>query len=176
MCMVIQFTWTVHLTDKHHFCFRFHLFLLFTMEQAVVVFSSVLLLKNRRKFKKKRKRSVWTRQWLLDRNEKGFHNNLIKELDDSFPDLYKNFVRLPKNLFIVLLEKIKSKIEKMNFLRESISAETRLLITLRFLATGESFTSLGYQFRVSKAAISLMIPEVCEAIHDALKTDHLKVL
>ncbi len=40
------------------------------------------------------------------------------------------------------------------------------MITLRFLATGMSFRSLQYGFRVSHNTISLFVPEVCQAIHD----------
>ena len=56
-------------------------------------------------------------------------------------------------------------------MREPISAGERLAVTLRFLATGESFSSLQYQFRISACALSLMIPE---AIYAVLKEDHLK--
>ena len=37
-------------------------------------------------------------------------------------------------------------------------------LTLRFLATGESFRSLHFKFRISRPAISYIVTEVCEAI------------
>ncbi|XP_062576078.1 uncharacterized protein LOC134237961 [Saccostrea cucullata] len=40
----------------------------------------------------------------------------------------------------------------------------KLAITLRYLATGESYTSLMYGFRVPHNTISLLIREVCESI------------
>ena len=49
-----------------------------------------------------------------------------------------------------------------------------VLYTLRYLATGESFSSLQFQFRISKSTISLFIPEVCEAIYESLKDKYLK--
>lgn len=58
--------------------------------------------------------------------------------------------------------------------RISISASERLAITLRFLATGDSYTSLQYLFKVSKQSISLIIPEVCDAIIESLR-DYVKV-
>ena len=51
----------------------------------------------------------------------------------------------------------------------------KLAITLRFLATGESHTSLRYQFRISDSAISLFIKPVCDVIYDELKEEYLKM-
>ena len=47
---------------------------------------------------------------------------------------------------------------------EPIAPVERRALTLRFLATGESFWSLHFQFRVSRPAISYILTEVCEAI------------
>jgi len=47
-------------------------------------------------------------------------------------------------------------------------------VTLQFLATGESLASLQYQFLISSSTISVMIPEVCEAIYNVLQEDFLK--
>lgn len=74
-----------------------------------------------------------------------------------------------------LLCKISSLIQKedTNY-RAAISPLERLLLTLRFLATGDSYTSLMYLFRISKQAISLIVPEVCDAIISVLQ-DQIKV-
>ncbi|KAB0803148.1 hypothetical protein PPYR_00118 [Photinus pyralis] len=60
-------------------------------------------------------------------------------------------------------------------MREAISAKHRLIITLRFLATGNSYRSLMYDFRVSESIISQIVPQVCAAIYKNLKSDYLKV-
>ena len=54
-----------------------------------------------------------------------------------------------------LLSLVKPLIEKKdtNF-RKAISAQERLAITLRFLATGDSQQSLSFSFRVGKATVS----------------------
>ena len=41
-----------------------------------------------------------------------------------------------------------------------ISPEEKLVITLRFLATGETCKSLMYQYRVSELSVSRFVPEV----------------
>ena len=43
---------------------------------------------------------------------------------------------------------------------EVISAPERLVLTLRFLAKGESFKSLSFQFRISNRTISYIVQQV----------------
>lgn len=67
------------------------------------------------------------------------------------------------------MELISPKVEKMDtHLRQAITVKERLALTLRFLATGDSFTSLQYLFRVSKQSISAIVPDVCNAIIESL--------
>ena len=46
---------------------------------------------------------------------------------------------------------------------------------LRFLATGETFRSLSFQFRVSRPAISYIVKSVCLAIIKRMEAEFLKV-
>ena len=55
------------------------------------------------------------------------------------------------------------------------AAEQRLTLTVRFLATSESFRSLSFQFRISKLEISYIVQEVCTAIITNLTSTYLKV-
>ena len=55
-----------------------------------------------------------------------------------------------------------------------ISAAERLTVTLRFLATGKTFQSLSFQFRISDRAISYIVKEVCNAIVKYLIPLYLK--
>ena len=59
-------------------------------------------------------------------------------------------------------------------MRKPISAEERLLITLRFLSSGESQQSLTFSFRVGKATVSKMVSETCIVIYETLRDDYLK--
>ena len=58
--------------------------------------------------------------------------------------------------------------------RTAISVTERLALTLRFLATGDSYHSMMYQFKISTQSISFIVPEVCEAIVNAL-SEYIKV-
>ena len=57
-------------------------------------------------------------------------------------------------------------------MRKPVSPSQILAVTLRFLATGESYTSLEYQFRISKRLLCDMIPYTCEMIFSLLKDEY----
>ena len=52
--------------------------------------------------------------------------------------------------------------------RHASGVTERLAITLRFLATGDSYHSVMYLFKVSTQSVSLIIPQVCEALINAM--------
>jgi len=82
---------------------------------------------------------------------------------------FKNFVHMESEDFEFLLGEIGPKIMKHDTqLRKAVSIEKRLAVTLSFLATGDSFTSLQYTFLISKQLISCIIPEVCRALVEVL--------
>lgn len=83
--------------------------------------------------------------------------------------LFNNFSRMDTTTFEKLIVMIGPKIAKKHTnYREPVCVKTRLLVTLRFLATGDSYVSLMYLFRISKQLIGTIIPEVCEALIEAL--------
>ena len=49
-------------------------------------------------------------------------------------------------------------------MRLSIAPDKRFALTLRFLATGESYESLQYQFKIHQTTIDRFVPLVCKAI------------
>ena len=73
-----------------------------------------------------------------------------------------------------LLSLVKPLIEKKdtNF-RKAISAQERLAITLRFLATGDSQQSLSFSFRVGKATVSKIVSETSKTIYSVLKGPYM---
>jgi len=77
--------------------------------------------------------------------------------------------------FEFLINLIEEKISKMDTaFRKAISVQEMLALTLRFLASGDSYVSLQYLFKISKQANSCMVLEVCEALVEKLK-DYIQV-
>ena len=60
-------------------------------------------------------------------------------------------------------------------MRKTIIAEERLAVTQRFVATGNTYSDLAFQFRMHHSTINGIIPEVCHAIYHCLKSEYLRV-
>lgn len=60
-------------------------------------------------------------------------------------------------------------------IRSLVLAEEWRAVTLRFLASGETFGHLMYHYKIHKTMISKIAPEVCQAIYDALKDKYFDV-
>lgn len=122
--------------------------------------------------KKSRRRRRW---WAKTYHRRTAANNLLLELNMGDASGFRNFTRMSSADFELLTNMIAPLISKKdtNF-RKAITVKERLAVTLRFLATGDSFQSLAYLFHISKQAISLIVPEVCGALVEVLK-DYIKV-
>lgn len=59
--------------------------------------------------------------------------------------------------------------------RETISIKQRLVVTLRYLATGDSQESQSFNFRIGRSTVCMIIREVCDAIWKALRDEYLKL-
>jgi len=109
--------------------------------------------------KKKKERWWWQRQ-LYTSTEVYRGSSLLADLNFQLVSgLYKNFTRMSPSEFefLIWLEK---KSRRTAF-RKAISIQERLTMMPRFLASGDSYVSLLYLFKISKQAIRCIVPEVC---------------
>ncbi|XP_017476804.1 PREDICTED: uncharacterized protein LOC108366840 [Rhagoletis zephyria] len=106
----------------------------------------------------RKKNREWTKVWREAKSEKGSFAFLTKELLISDKASYKNYLRMTETQFNFLLSFIKEDLRKQDTIMWSaISPAEKLSLTLRFLATGETFQSLNFHSKISKAAISGII-------------------
>lgn len=83
-------------------------------------------------------------------------------MKDDREYLYR-YLRMSPDRFQHLLSLVEGRIAKEHTdFRKSIPAEERLVLTLRFLATGETQQSLTLSFRMGRTSVSRIVSETCE--------------
>nr|CAI5861402.1 unnamed protein product [Callosobruchus analis] len=86
---------------------------------------------------------------------------MLEDLRQEPSGYFENFCRISTTDFEYLLNKIGPVIAKSNTnMRDSIPVQERLAVTLRFLATGDSFKSLSYLFKFSPQTVSRLKDEI----------------
>ena len=115
--------------------------------------------------KKKRKRRLWTKEYLLLRNKL----SNIQILGALEPKDLRNYLRMGDAQFENLLQLVTPFIQKQNTnFRNSVSARERLTVTLRYLAMGNTYQDLKFTALISQPLLSKIIPETCRAIYKCL--------
>ena len=115
------------------------------------------------------------RAWIKEHETKGAFNNIFHDLSLNDQEGFRQFMRMNYEQFIEICNYVSPLIIKEDTnMRKSISPKKRLALTLRFLATGESFRSLEYQFRINRKAISYIVEDVCVALISTLSSKYLK--
>ena len=107
-----------------------------------------------------------TRHWIKGREGKGFFTNTVKELMIEVTTAYLEMMRMNHEDFKMILKAIEPDITPCQVMRghKRIAAAKRLTLTIQFLATGETYQSLNFQFHISRVAIAYTVDEVCKAI------------
>ena len=120
-----------------------------------------------------------TREWIKRRGENGYFNNIIQELRIEDRIGFREMFQMDVENFEYLLNEVSALITpgEMSNLggHKLIMPEERLALTLRFLATGESFQSLHFQFRIALNAISYIVKGCCDALVEKLVPRFLKL-
>ncbi|XP_057310235.1 uncharacterized protein LOC130648216 [Hydractinia symbiolongicarpus] len=120
-----------------------------------------------------------TREWIKMRDHIGYFSCIIKELkiEDRFG--FREMFRMDVGDFDFLLNEIYNLISPGQMSNcgghRPTMAEEKLALTLRFLATGESFQSLHFLFRISLNAVSYIIKGCCRALVDKLVPKFLQL-
>ncbi|XP_045494191.1 uncharacterized protein LOC123693234 [Colias croceus] len=133
---------------------------------AATIVATAPLQKEQRK-----KRREWAKFYYRNR-ENYSHMRLLKELDDED---FRTYLRMTPESFDEILNLLKRYIAKTDtVMRQAVTAEERLVATLKYLASGREYNDLKLSTCISPQLLSEIIPETCEAIIRVLK-DYLKV-
>ena len=109
----------------------------------------------------RRRHNMWVRPWLLQREEwgGGGYHNIISELYATDIPGFTNFMRMTPEFFEMIKIRLEPRLARQatNY-RAPVSVGEKLALTIRYLATGESYTSLSCQFRVGRSTLSKFLP------------------
>ena len=129
----------------------------------------------RRRRKRKGHRRFWVRPWIGRRRQFGRYDQLLVELRNEDQASFKDFMRMPPDMFDELLTRMGPRITKhtANY-KETLDPGLKLALTLRHITSETKYHSTSYGWRVRHNTISLFIPKVCQAIIDEYKDEVMK--
>ncbi|XP_069621976.1 uncharacterized protein [Ranitomeya imitator] len=120
-----------------------------------------------------RRRRLWIHPITAQRMTRGVFSTLYMELRGD-PEKFFCYVRMKAENFDILVERVQHLIKRSDtYCRFSITPAERLMVTLRFLATGESLSSLHFQFRLGISTISGIVRHTCRALWDCLHEEYI---
>ena len=84
---------------------------------------------------------MWVRPWLLKREERGAYHNIVAELYAIDIPGFTNFMRMTPEFFEMIKTRLEPRLARQatNY-RAPISVGEMLALTIRYLATGDSYT------------------------------------
>jgi hypothetical protein len=136
------------------------------IDAAVLVLSEELRKIVREKRRKRGRKCI---NWIARRESLGASNCLFRELSSEDPQEYRKHMRMSAEKFDDLLRLVESYVYKTDtVMKATIPARLKLEVTLRFLASGDSFSSLALLFRIPPCTISRFLPETQQSIINAL--------
>lgn len=124
---------------------------------------------------KPRKRRFWVRQFLKQRKQQSQYHILVEELRLYDREYFFKFLRMSPERLERLLGLVAPFITKKKCRsRETLSPAERLVVTIRYLATGDSQQSQTFNFRLGKSTVCNIVRQTCQGIWDALNVAFVK--
>ena len=130
----------------------------------------LLALQKRSKEKSSRKyaKRYWVRKIFAERKIKGGFEGIVREAKLHDEEFFFRMFRMSPTKFEELLKWVAPIIRKSSVKREAISADERLCITMRHLASGDSYLTLSSQYRIGISTVSKIVAETSKVIWDVL--------
>ena len=94
-----------------------------------------------------------------ERGEGAYHNIMAELYATDIPG-FTNYMKMTPEFFEMIKTRLEPRLagQATNY-RALISVGEKLSLTIRYLATGESYTSLSCEFRIGRSTISKFLPE-----------------
>ena len=141
-------------------------------EELETTLCLALLHRRRQRRKMRVTRRYWVRPIFAQRAQRGAYRHLVQELRLTDRDYHFLYLRMSKESFDYLLSLVSPMLSRRNYYsraRAEISPAERLVVTLRYLATGNSQTSLAFDFRMGISTVCSIVKETSDAIWQALQ-------
>ena len=133
----------------------------------------LILILLRRRFQEnnaqiKKKRRYKIKPVLRERRTKGEFRILVNQVRYFYPEEFFKMFRMSPGQFETLLSWVAPHIMRDPTKGDIIPPDERLCVTLRLLATGDSFTTIGQSYRISGTTIGRLVPETCNVLWTVL--------
>lgn len=96
---------------------------------------------------------------------------LVREMRLKDPDYHFGYLRMSAQRFDDLLRRVSPLIQHRNTHEIPVRPAQRLTATLRFLASGDSQSSIAYSYHLGKSTFNSILYEVCDAIWRVLSSE-----
>ncbi|XP_073398708.1 uncharacterized protein [Dendrobates tinctorius] len=149
--------------------FHFNLDLDIRMAQAY----AVVCHQQRERERQQRRQRLWIHPIVELRESRGAYHTFYSELQAN-PEKFTDYTRMSQQSFRDLLGRVQEAIRRQDTqLHHAIPPEERLLVTLRFLVTGETLSSLHFQYQIGISTLSGIVAYTCRALWNILCTEFM---
>ncbi|XP_073318399.1 uncharacterized protein [Pagrus major] len=123
----------------------------------------------------KKERRFWIHPLLQARERDGEFHCLVQELK-LYNGRFRTYIRMSMGQFETLLGLLAPHLRKQttNY-QDPVDPEQRLAVCLRFLSTGDSFTTIASSFRLGVSTVAGIVKDTCDVIWAQLKETHMPV-
>ena len=148
--------------------------------EQIFVVSLLWLLFRRLRFKK-RTHKCWVKSRNASRATNGAYHCLVTHLRFFDSQGFFSYLRMSpttfENLYRLVAPRIchpwadrSASVDR----RPEISPQERIVVTIRYLATGNSQTCMAFEFHMGNSIVCAIIRETCDALWEALRTEYVK--